>query len=67
MCWNKGAHEHDRNDLTWNNFDDYMWSEDMVYCWRTKQHGCRVIGTDEMPDDCLYKLEHVVMDEGQNE
>ena len=64
-CWNECAHEHNNKDLLWNEYDDDLWKEGRILC----RNLCwiQTVGyntsTDQIPDCCSYKLEHIVISE----
>jgi len=66
-CWNERAREENNNRLLWNEDDENSWKEGRVICssqfttWESAIN-CE-ISTDQTPDCCSYKLEHVVLSE----
>ena len=53
-CWNRNQ---DKEIIPWSEFCEQDWKRGLVYChWK----GYYLIG-DNPPNECKYKLEHLVM------
>jgi hypothetical protein len=62
MCWQRFAEEETRNfglkHTGWSSWDDANWIEGKVMCPKhTREHLWK---KGDMPDDCTYRLEHLV-------